>query len=76
VRSAFQLTGCPQIGPKPQTENVDSFKNSFDRTSSFWSIFRAYGIPLRIAPPVLLQIAFCTLKKTDWPKFDRFKFLV
>ncbi len=30
----------------------------------------------RIAPPVLLQRAFCTLKKTDWLKLDRFKFLV
>ncbi len=29
-----------------------------------------------IAPPVLLQSAFCTLKKTDWPKLDRFKFLI
>ena len=29
------------------------------------------------APPVLLQSAFCALKKkTDWPKLDRFKFLV
>jgi hypothetical protein len=29
-----------------------------------------------IAPPVLLQSAFCALKKTDWPKLDRFKFLI
>ncbi len=29
-----------------------------------------------IAPPVLLQSAFCVLKKTDWPKLDRFKFLI
>ncbi len=29
-----------------------------------------------IAPPVLLQSAFCALKTTDWPKLDRFKFLV
>ncbi len=29
-----------------------------------------------IAPPVLPQNAFCALKKTDWPKLDRFKFLV
>jgi hypothetical protein len=29
---------------------------------------------LMIAPPVLLQSAFCALKKTDWPKLDRFKF--
>ncbi len=29
-----------------------------------------------IAPPVLLQSAFCTLKKTDLPKLDRFKFLI
>ncbi len=30
-----------------------------------------------IAPPVLPpQSAFCALKKTDWPKLDRFKFLV
>jgi hypothetical protein len=29
-----------------------------------------------IAPPVLLQWAFCTLKKTDWPKLDSFKFLI
>ncbi len=29
-----------------------------------------------IAPPVLPQSAFSTLKKTDWPKLDRFKFLV
>ncbi len=27
-----------------------------------------------IAPPVVLQSAFCALKKTDWPKLDRFKF--
>jgi hypothetical protein len=26
-----------------------------------------------IAPPVLPQSAFCALKKTDWPKLDRFK---
>jgi hypothetical protein len=29
-----------------------------------------------MAPPVLLQSAFCTLKKTDWLKLDLFKFLV
>jgi hypothetical protein len=29
-----------------------------------------------IAPPVLSQSAFCALKKTDWPKLDRFKFLI
>ncbi len=29
-----------------------------------------------IAPPVLLQSAFCALKKTDWPKLDRFNLLV
>ncbi len=29
-----------------------------------------------IAPPVLPQSAFCTLKTTDWPRLDRFKFLV
>jgi hypothetical protein len=29
-----------------------------------------------IAPPVLPQSAFCTLKKTDWPKLDCFKFLI
>jgi hypothetical protein len=29
-----------------------------------------------IAPPVLQQSAFCALKNTDWPKLDRFKFLV
>ncbi len=29
-----------------------------------------------IAPRVLPQSAFCTLKKTDWPKLDRFKFLI
>ncbi len=29
-----------------------------------------------IAPPVLLQSAFCALKKTDWLKLDRFKFLI
>ncbi len=29
-----------------------------------------------IALPVLLQIAFCALKKTDWQKLDRFKSLV
>jgi hypothetical protein len=29
-----------------------------------------------IAPPVLPQSAFCALKKTDWQKLDRFKFLV
>ncbi len=28
-----------------------------------------------IAPPVLPQSAFCALKKTDWPKVNRFKFL-
>ena len=28
-----------------------------------------------IAPPVLLQSAFCALKKTHWLKFDRLKFL-
>jgi hypothetical protein len=28
------------------------------------------------APPVLLQSAFCALKKTDWPKLDRFKVLI
>jgi hypothetical protein len=31
---------------------------------------------LMIDPPVLLQSAFCALKKTDWPKLDRFKFLI
>jgi hypothetical protein len=31
---------------------------------------------LMIAPPVLQQSAFCTLKKTDWQKSDRFKFLI
>ncbi len=31
---------------------------------------------LMIAPPVLPQSAFCALKKTDWPKLDRFKFLI
>jgi hypothetical protein len=29
-----------------------------------------------IAPPFLSQSAFCTQKKTDWPKLDRFKFLI
>ena len=29
-----------------------------------------------IAPPVLPQSAFCTLKKTDWVKLDRFKFSI
>jgi hypothetical protein len=29
-----------------------------------------------IAPPVLPQSAFSTLKKTDWPKLDCFKFLI
>ncbi len=29
-----------------------------------------------IAPPVLPQSAFCALKKIDWPKLDRFKFLI
>ncbi len=29
-----------------------------------------------IAPPVLLQSAFCAQKKTDWPKLDRFKFFI
>ena len=29
-----------------------------------------------IAPPVLPQSAFCALKKTDWPKLDRFKFMI
>ncbi len=29
-----------------------------------------------VAPPVLPQSAFCALKTTDWPKLDRFKFLV
>ncbi len=29
-----------------------------------------------MAPPVLLQSAFCALKQTDWQKLDRFKFLV
>ena len=28
------------------------------------------------ALPVLPQSAFCALKKTDWPKLDRFKFLI
>ncbi len=28
-----------------------------------------------IAPPVLPQSAFCALKKADWQKLDRFKFL-
>ena len=46
ARSAFQLTGCPQIGPEPQTKKVDSYKKNVDGTSSFWSIFGAYGIPL------------------------------
>jgi hypothetical protein len=27
-----------------------------------------------IALPILPQSAFCALKKTDWPKLDRFKF--
>jgi hypothetical protein len=31
---------------------------------------------LMIAPPVLQQSAFCALKKTDWPKLHRFKFLI
>ncbi len=26
-----------------------------------------------IAPPVLPESAFCAVKKTDWPKLDRFK---
>ncbi len=42
----FQLTGCLQIGPKPQIKKVESYKENVDRTSSFWSIFRAYWIPL------------------------------
>ncbi len=29
-----------------------------------------------IAPPVLPQSAFCALKRTNWPKLDRFKFLI
>ncbi len=29
-----------------------------------------------MAPPVLLQSAFCALKKTDWLKLDRFKFFI
>jgi hypothetical protein len=29
-----------------------------------------------IAPPVLPQSAFCTLKRTDWLKLNRFKFLI
>ncbi len=29
-----------------------------------------------IAQLVLLQSAFCALKKTDWPRLDRFKFLI
>jgi hypothetical protein len=29
-----------------------------------------------IAPPVLPQSAFCALKRTDWPKLDRFKFFI
>jgi hypothetical protein len=29
-----------------------------------------------IAPPVLPQSAFFALKKTDWLKLDRFKFLI
>ncbi len=29
-----------------------------------------------IAPPVLLQSAFCALKKRDWPKLESFKFLI
>ena len=29
-----------------------------------------------IAPPILPQSAFHALKKTDWPKLDRFKFLI
>ncbi len=29
-----------------------------------------------IDSPVLPQSAFCALKKTDWPKLDRFKFLI
>ncbi len=33
------------------------------------------GSPM-MAPPVLQQSAFCALKKTDWRKLDRFKFLV
>ncbi len=33
------------------------------------------GSPM-IAPPVLPQSAFSTLKKTDWPKLARFKFLI
>jgi hypothetical protein len=45
VRSAFQLTGCPKIGPKPQIKKVDSYKKNVQRTSSFWSILQAYGIP-------------------------------
>jgi hypothetical protein len=29
-----------------------------------------------IAPPVLQQSAFCSLKKADWQKLDWFKFLI
>jgi hypothetical protein len=29
-----------------------------------------------IDPPILPQSAFCALKKTDWLKLDRFKFLI
>ncbi len=48
VRLAFQRTGCPKIGPEPQIKKVDSNKKNVERTSSFWSIFLAYEIPLMI----------------------------
>ncbi len=56
----FTLTKLRQVGDEEKT-----IPSCLDHTSS----------PM-IAPPVLPQSAFCALKKRDWPKLDRFKFLI
>ncbi len=57
----FTLTKLRHVGDEEKT--IPSCEDSDTRS------------PM-IAPPVLLQSAFCALKKTDWPKLDSFKFLV
>ncbi len=63
MRLAFQLTGCPQIGPEPQTNKVDSYQKNVDRTSSFWSSFGASGIPLLIPDQPTVQTASGSVRK-------------
>ena len=42
------LTGCQKLGVKTQSVNVGRNGKTVDGSSIFWSIFRAYGIPLEI----------------------------